>query len=466
MQLAENTVVAGRFRLISLLGRGGMGSVWRATHLGLDIPCAVKFIEGELAAVPEAQARFEREAKAAAQLRSPHVVQILDHGVFEGTPYIAMELLEGEDLGKRLARVGRLSSRDLYTVMSQVCRALARAHAVGIVHRDLKPDNIFIVKDDDREIVKVLDFGIAKSQSMDLSTGNNTKTGALLGTPYYMSPEQAQGIKQVDFRTDLWALAVICFQALTGRLPFESDALGDLLVRIIVAPLPVPSQLGPVPPGFDAWWAKASSRDPRGRFESSKALSDSLALVCGVTNPGPPIESTAAAVRAVPTATTGGIGSPMARTIDPEIPKKSMGPVAAILGVVLAVAVLGGGFAIWQSQRSGPAPVQASASLSVPRNPVDTAPPSVAPPSVAPAPSILAPEPAKPAASPSASIATPAAAPAAAVLPHSNAKPSAPPPVAPPPAVVHQPAPQPAPARPPTPAGEAKPGKPGYDVGF
>src|SRR5215469_3673211 len=127
-----NVVVAGRFRLNRQLGRGGMGSVWRAMHLGLDVPCAVKFIEGELASLPEAQARFEREAKAAAQLRSPHVVQILDHGVWDGTPYIAMELLEGEDLGKRLARVGRMSPQDLIPVVVQVCRALTKAHAVGI----------------------------------------------------------------------------------------------------------------------------------------------------------------------------------------------------------------------------------------------------------------------------------------------------------------------------------------------
>src|SRR4030081_3888762 len=163
MQLVENLVVAGRFRLNRLIGRGGMGSVWQATHLGLDIPCAVKFIEGEYSGMAEAQARFEREAKAAAQLRSPHVVQILDHGVCEGTPYIAMELLDGEDLGKRLTRVGRLPAPELLQIVTQVCRALLRAHSLGIVHRDLKPDNIFIVHDDDREIAKVLDFGIAKA---------------------------------------------------------------------------------------------------------------------------------------------------------------------------------------------------------------------------------------------------------------------------------------------------------------
>ncbi len=280
MDLVEGAVVAGRFQLNRKLGQGGMGSVWHATHLGLDIPCAVKFIEGEFAALPEAQARFEREAKAAAQLRSPHVVQILDHGISEGRPYIAMELLDGEDLGKRLIRVGRLSPGETAAVMTQVSRALTKAHSLGVVHRDLKPDNIFLVRDDDREIAKVLDFGIAKSNQHGIE-GSNTKTGAMLGTPYYMSPEQAQGTKAVDYRSDLWSLAVIAFQCLTGKLPFESEALGDLLMKIIVVPLPVPSQYGPVPAGFDAWWARAASRDPNGRFQSAKEFADTLASVLG-----------------------------------------------------------------------------------------------------------------------------------------------------------------------------------------
>jgi serine/threonine-protein kinase len=282
MLLTEGTLVAGRFKLNRLLGQGGMGSVWHATHVGLDIPCAVKFIEGSSADHPGAQARFEREAKAAAQLRSPHVVQILDHGVCEGTPYIAMELLEGEDLGKRLERVLVMAPAEVHSVMNQVCRALTKAHPLGIVHRDLKPDNIFLVRDDDREVAKVLDFGIAKSQSTELG-GGNTKTGAMLGTPYYMSPEQAQGTKTVDFRSDLWSLAVITFRAFTGRLPFESDALGDLLIKIIVSDLPIPSQVAPVPSGFDAWWKRAASRDPAARFQSAKAFADSLALVCQVS---------------------------------------------------------------------------------------------------------------------------------------------------------------------------------------
>jgi serine/threonine protein kinase len=289
MQLQENLIVADRFRLVRMIGRGGMGSVWQAIHVSLDQPCAVKFIEGELANVAEAHARFEREAKAAAQLRSPHVVQILDHGVWQGRPYIAMELLDGEDLGKALGQAGgKLPPAQVNAVIQQVCRALTKAHAAGIVHRDLKPDNIFIVNDDDRQLVKILDFGVAKHASQALD-GSNTKTGAMLGTPYYMSPEQAQGIKSVDSRSDLWSLAVIVYQCVTGRLPFESEALGDLLVKIIVQPIPTPSHVAQVPPGFDQWWAKAAERNPDNRFASAKEFASSLAVALGasgMTDPG------------------------------------------------------------------------------------------------------------------------------------------------------------------------------------
>jgi len=287
MVLQEDMVVADRFRLVRMIGRGGMGSVWQAMHLSLDRPCAVKFIEGELANAAEAHARFEREAKAAAKLQSPHVVQIFDHGVWQGHPFIAMELLEGEDLGKRLARSGGvLTPAAVNTIAQQVCRALAKAHQAGIVHRDLKPDNIFLVRDDDNpEVVKILDFGVAKQTSQGLD-GSNTKTGAMLGTPYYMSPEQAQGIKSVDARSDLWSLAVIVFQCLTARLPFESEALGDLLVKIIVNPIPMPSTYNAhVPPGFDRWWARAADRNPDGRFQTAKEFAQELAMALGQTNP-------------------------------------------------------------------------------------------------------------------------------------------------------------------------------------
>ncbi|APR76695.1 Adenylate cyclase [Minicystis rosea] len=277
--------MADRFRLERPLGQGGMGAVWLAQHVSLQIPCAVKFIHAEAAASPAIRARFEREAIAAARLKSPHVVQILDHGIWEGLPYIAMERLEGEDLAQRLARVRILAPRDIVTIATHVGRALTKAHVAGLVHRDLKPANIFLSRDDEGEIAKVLDFGVAKVSALE-STDANTKTGALLGTPYYMSPEQARGDKEIDSRSDLWSLAVVVFQCLTGQLPFKSTALGDLLVKIIVQPPPIPSQVAPVPPGFDAWWERATARDPAHRFQSAKELVESLGVALGVSSAG------------------------------------------------------------------------------------------------------------------------------------------------------------------------------------
>jgi serine/threonine protein kinase len=280
-QLAENMVVAERFKLARVIGRGGMGTVWQATNVRLDVPCAIKFIEGEHIGDPVALARFEREAKSAAQIRSAHVVQILDHGTFQGRPYIAMELLEGEDLGKRLKRALKMSPRDVAAVVTHVCRALSKAHAMEIVHRDLKPENIFIAWDDDREIAKVLDFGIAKRVQVDLPS--QAATGAMLGTPAYMSPEQVQAGRSVDYRSDLWAVAVIAFRCITGVLPFRSGSLAELFMNIVARPLPIPSQITvDVPPGFDAWWARAASRDPSGRFQSARELAQALVDALGV----------------------------------------------------------------------------------------------------------------------------------------------------------------------------------------
>ena len=281
MVLQENLTIAGRFRLVRMIGRGGMGSVWQAVQLALDQPCALKFIDEEVGNLADAHARFEREAKAAAALRSPHVVQILDHGVWNGRPYIAMELLEGEELGKAMTGAGgKLPLPRINLIVQQVCRALTKAHQAGFVHRELKPDNIFLVNDDDRQLVKILDFGVAKQTS--LAVDSNTKTGAMLGTPYYMSPEQAQGIKSVDSRSDLWSLAVIVYQCVTGQRPFDSEALGDLLVKIIVQPVPIPSQVAQVPPGFDQWWARAAERNPDNRFATAKDFASSLAIALGV----------------------------------------------------------------------------------------------------------------------------------------------------------------------------------------
>lgn len=252
-----------------------MGSVWLAHDQSLDSQCAVKLVDPEKAADEEVRIRFEREAKAAAQIRGANVVDIFDHGIWDGTPFIVMEYLEGEDLGARLERHGALGTEQTYQIVSQVARALVRAHAAGIVHRDLKPENIFLVPGDDQEVAKVLDFGIAKHEQYSLA-GKTTKTGSFMGTPYYMSPEQARG-RAIDWRSDLWALGVIAFQCLNGRPPFESEALGELMGMIIYDPIPPISSCAPgLPDALELWWQRAISRDREQRFQSAKELADSF----------------------------------------------------------------------------------------------------------------------------------------------------------------------------------------------
>ena len=272
----EGWILGGRYRLDSLLGRGGMGSVWKAHHVTLDSPVAIKLMEPEIAANQAGLERFVREAQAAAALRSPHVVQTLDYGVHEGTPYIAMELMVGESLAKRLENLGRLSVAETTKVITHVSRALAKAHEMGIVHRDLKPDNIFIVQNDDEEVVKVLDFGIAKIANVSAPANMQTRTGVMIGTAYYASPEQLEGSKSVDHRTDIWAMGVIAFECLLGVRPFEGESIGELVLRVCARPIPVPSANGPVPPGFDLWFARACARDLAERFRTVRELSDSL----------------------------------------------------------------------------------------------------------------------------------------------------------------------------------------------
>lgn len=264
-----------------------MGSLWEAEHIALRSPVAIKFIRQALGSDEEVVARFAREARAAAALRSPHVVQILDHGVHEDRPFIAMELLVGETLAERIEREGRLSAEDTGTVLTHVGRALMRAHEVGIVHRDLKPSNVFVVRNDDEVLIKVFDFGIAKALNPgDSWIGKGTNSGVILGTPYYMSPEQAEGGRPIEASTDIWAMGVLAFECLLGKLPFSDSSLGALVLAICSRPLPIPSEKGMVPPGFDEWFAKACARAPTARFATAKeAASEFRRLVLGISGP-------------------------------------------------------------------------------------------------------------------------------------------------------------------------------------
>jgi serine/threonine protein kinase len=253
-----------------------MSELWVADHGGLHTQVAVKFLSPDLLRDQVSVARFEREAKAAAQVRSPHVVQYLEHGVCEHGPYLIMELLEGEDLSLRLKR-GPLSPRDVAQVVVQVSRALSKAHAAGIIHRDIKPENIFLVEVGGNDIFcKLIDFGVAKGRG-DVATMNKTATGSLLGTPYYMSPEQAVNAKDTDFRTDIWALGMVVFEALTGRRALEVDGLGALVLALHTAELPAPSSINDaLPAAVDAWFQRACAREPEERFDSAREMAEAF----------------------------------------------------------------------------------------------------------------------------------------------------------------------------------------------
>jgi serine/threonine-protein kinase len=279
-------MVTSNVRLVRPLGEGGMGSVWVADHLSLRTTVVVKFMAKGMAGNPEATARFSREAAAASQVKSPHVVQMLDHGVGdEGRPYIVMELLEGRDLDQRLRGSRRVDPTEVVAIVAQLARALSKAHERGIVHRDVKPSNVFLLDAGGGELfVKLLDFGIAKGPAVGI-VGSTTRTGAFVGSPYYMSPEQVIGAKDMDFRSDLWSLGVVAYQALTGELPFHAETVGALALKIHRDPLPVPTSANAaLPPAVDAWFAKACARDPHERFASAKEMADAFAKVFRLGN--------------------------------------------------------------------------------------------------------------------------------------------------------------------------------------
>ncbi|HEU4580922.1 MAG TPA: serine/threonine-protein kinase [Polyangiaceae bacterium] len=270
---SPGALVAHRFRLRHPIGKGGMGQVWEAHDKELDGPCAVKFIVDHLARDPEARLRMVREARAVARLRSPHVVNILSVGEHEDAMYLAMELLEGETLSTRLERTGKLDAQTTLALLEQVAQVLDKAHAHGVVHRDLKPDNIWLCAEP-KLFVKVLDFGIAKSQR--LSAGA-TASGALMGTPQYMSPEQANGERELDHRSDLWSLAIITMECLSGKRPYEASGLGNLLMKIMSSPPPAVHDLDPtLPASLAPWWQRALAHDPNQRFQSAAELIQAL----------------------------------------------------------------------------------------------------------------------------------------------------------------------------------------------
>jgi eukaryotic-like serine/threonine-protein kinase len=278
----------GNYRATALLGEGGMGEVYLAEHPGIGRQVAIKVLRRELGHDEQVLARFINEARAANAIRHPNIIEILDSGMTEnGISYLVMELLRGEPLAARIRRKGRLVPQEAVALTNQTASALGAAHAKGIVHRDLKPDNLFVVPDEANpglEHVKVLDFGIAKLQANASAGSVKTRTGALMGTPIYMSPEQCLGTKEVDWRSDIYSLGAILYEMLTGQPPFVSEGFGALLNMHLTQPPRPPCQMAPaISPGLDEAVLKMLAKKPEDRFQTMVEVQSALAASVGLT---------------------------------------------------------------------------------------------------------------------------------------------------------------------------------------
>jgi eukaryotic-like serine/threonine-protein kinase len=278
MSVVEGQLLAGKYRVERVLGVGGMGIVVAALHIQLDERVALKFLLPEALGNGEAVARFAREARAAVKIKSEHVARVSDVGTLDdGAPYMVMEYLDGVDLCAWLTQRGALPIEQAVEFVLQACEAIAEAHTLGIVHRDLKPANLFIIQRPDGALaVKVLDFGI--SRTMDLGpSGGMTKTCAVMGSPLYMSPEQMQSSKDADARSDIWALGVVLYELISGRPPFQGEALPEVVFRVMSAP-PNPLRVAcpGVPPGLEAVVLKCLEKDPKQRYQDIGALALTL----------------------------------------------------------------------------------------------------------------------------------------------------------------------------------------------
>lgn len=279
-EIDRGTVLDGQYLLERQLGAGGMGTIWLAQDLRLGRSVAVKFLSGDFHHSEHARQRFEREARMVGKVRSPHVVQVFATGVTpEGVPYVVMELLDGEDLASRLERNGPCTLPEAGAIIEQVCRALARSHREGLVHRDIKPHNIFLTPEAGGQIfVKLLDFGIAKDVALKATA--LTVTGAVVGSVYYMSPEQLRDAQSVDHLADLWALGVVTYQMLTGTVPFDGDSLPELLVRITSCSYVPASEVNrSLPKDVDAFLSRAITPDRSQRYADADELARAFSRI-------------------------------------------------------------------------------------------------------------------------------------------------------------------------------------------
>ncbi len=369
--LSTGEIIDGKYRIVRLLGEGGMGAVYEGENTRIHRKVAIKILHSNVAEQAEAVQRFEREAQAAGRLGSEHIVEVLDLGTLQnGERYLVMEFLEGDSLSGRIKQLGRITPADLCPIAYQLLEGLAAAHGAGIIHRDLKPDNVWLLKSRSNkpDFVKLLDFGISKFNQLSGDSGfSMTRTGAVMGTPYYMAPEQAKGARDMDHRVDLYATGVILYEALTGTVPFNADTFNELLFKIVLEePRPLEQLVPEIDSGFAAIVNKAMARDPAHRFATAQdfqqalsqwaagygpQLAAALAVNAGPGAPGAMLPAVNPALgNAPPQMGTMGTGTPgtwsqsgnYVQSGAHELPRKSNAGLIAALAVI-GVLVLGGG---------------------------------------------------------------------------------------------------------------------------